>query len=374
MRAISRREVLAGTLALALATPARGDVEPSPAPALKTLAAQRGILYGSCAAYTQIAAEDDFTVLLARECGLIVPENEMKWAEMSPGAGLEDFRRPDQMVDFADAHGLHFRGHNMLWYWRTPSWFFELHDRKSSEQAILKRVDEMGRRYRGRIHSWDVVNEPLNPQDGRPDGLRKAVFLDAIGPDYLALAHHAARAADPAARLVVNEYDVEYDTPEQDDKRLASLHLIEAMKKAGTPVDAFGVQAHLSVDRLPFSARKLRRFLSEMADLEVAIQITELDVTDENAPAATSERDRLVADQYARFLEVALDEKAVKLLTCWGLSDRHSWIVRHETNDQKWRRDGLASRPLPFDDALMAKPAWAAIAEALKAAPPRDPG
>ena len=192
------------------------------------------------------------------------------------------------------------------------------------------------------VHSWDVVNEPIEPKDGRPDGLRTGVFLEMYGPDYLDLAYRTARETDPAARLVVNEYDVELDTPEQEARRTALLGLLQTMQRSGTPVDAVGIQAHLScAGGPPFSAARLRRFLAELAGLGLTIQITELDVTDENAPADQAVRDRLVADTYSRFLDAALDEPAVKMVVTWGLSDRHSWIVRQETHESKWRTDGM---------------------------------
>ena len=104
------------------------------------------------------------------------------------------------------------------------------------------------------------------------------------------------------------------------------------------------------------------------------IQITELDVTDENAPSDEAVRDRLVADTYSRFLDAALYEPAVKVVVTWGLSDRHSWIVRKETHESKWRTDGLSSRPLPFDADLKPKPAFEAIAQAFVHAPQRAAG
>ena len=108
-------------------------------------------------------------------------------------------------------------------------------------------------RYRGIVHSWDVVNEPIGPNDGRPDWLREAVFL-SVGPGYLDLAYHIARETDPKARLVVNEYDIELDTPEHETRRMALLDLLQRMQKAGTPVDAVGIQAHLTaVGGPPFS-------------------------------------------------------------------------------------------------------------------------
>jgi endo-1,4-beta-xylanase len=147
------------------------------------------------------------------------------------------------------------------------------------------------------------------------------------------------------------------------------------MRKAGTPVDAVGIEAHLrAVGGPPFSAARLRRFLADIAALDLTIEITELDVTDENAPGDIAARDRLVADTYRRFLDAALDEPAVKTVITWGLSDRHSWIVRRETNEERWRKDGLPSRPLPFDAGLRPKPACAAIAQAFAHAPARTPG
>src|SRR5260370_2464721 len=129
----------------------------------------------------------------------------------------------------------------------------------------------MGRvagRCRGMVHGWDVVNDPIEPKDGRPDGLRTGVFLEMFGPDYLDLAYRTARETDPAARLVVNEYDVELDTPEQEVRRTTLLNLLERMRRSGTPVDAVGVQAHLScAGAPPFSAARLRRFLAHLAGL-----------------------------------------------------------------------------------------------------------
>ena len=225
-------------------------------------------------------------------------------------------------------------------------------------------------RYRGIVHSWDVVNEPLAPNDGNSDWLR-----EALGPGYVDLAYHVARDTDPRARLVVNEHDIELDAPEHESRRAALLDLLQRMQRSGTPVDAVGIQAHLTaVGGPPFSPAVLRRFLADIAGLGLTIQITELDVTDAHAPADIAVRDQLIADTYRRFLDAALDEPAVKMVVTWGLSDRHSWIVRRETNEAKWRKDGLPSRPLPFDADLRPTPAFTAIVDAFAHAPARTPG
>jgi endo-1,4-beta-xylanase len=344
--------------------------------ALGKLAAEKGLLYGTTISAAQITGDRPFVDLVLQEAKLVVAENDMKWQVMNRGApGEDDFGPADTIANFAAANKLVLRGHNLLWYHRTPEWYFDLPDRSAQEHAVVDHVRQLAARYRGRIHSWDVVNEPIEPKDGRPDGLRTAVFLETLGPEYLDLAYHMAREADPDARLVVNDYDIELDAPEQEARRIALLRLLERMQRSGTPVDAVGIQAHLSaVGGPPFSAPVLRRFLAEIAGLGLTIQITELDVTDEQAPADITVRDGLVADTYRRFLDAALDEPAVKMVVTWGLSDRHSWIVRHETYQAKWRADAAASRPLPFDADLEAKPAFDAIVQAFVHAPQRTAG
>jgi endo-1,4-beta-xylanase len=340
---------------------------------LQRRAATKGLVYGTTISAAQITGDADFVALVLQQAGLVVPENDMKWQDINRGApGDDDFTGADVIVDFAVKNRLVLRGHNLLWYWRTPAWFGRLPDRAAKEAAVITRIRTMAGRYRGKIDCWDVVNEPIEPKDGRPDGLRRAVFLDALGPQYLDLAYRTAREADPKARLVVNEYDIELDAPEHDARRAALLALLRRMRESGTPVDTVGVQSHLrAVGGPKLSVPKLRRFLAAVAALGLEIQITELDVTDERAPADIAKRDRLVADTYRRYLDTVLAEPAVRMVVTWGLSDRHSWIVRKETNQERWRADGLPSRPLPFDAALRAKPALAAIASAFAEAPPR---
>jgi endo-1,4-beta-xylanase len=371
---MSRRAVLAGGLAAAASVARVAPLlaaEESEQP-LKDIAAARGLRYGSTVMASQLLPGDSFTNLLLREVAALVPENEMKWLHMSTAPFHADHRVSDCLVDFAAAHGLLCRGHNLLWYWSTPKWFKELSDRKTARTAMLRRVTDMVARYRGRIDSWDVVNEPVDAASERADHLRGDVFFKQIGPEYLALAHAAARAADPEARLVLNECGVEYDTPDMDRKRAAVLDVIETMRKRQVPVDALGIQAHLSVGRYPFSEPKLRDYLRRAAAMGLEIQITELDCTDDLAPAGIAARDELVADEYRRFLDVALDEPAVKIVMTWGLSDRYSWIVRHENNPEERRSDGEEERPLPFDRDLRRKPAWYALAKAFAQAPRRE--
>jgi endo-1,4-beta-xylanase len=363
----SRRRVMAGAATGLVATwlPALAEGQHE---ALRVTAAARGLLYGSTIATGQVVAGDDFTDLVRRECGALVTENELKWGNICDSPGIYDLAPADAIVDFATAHGIAMRGHTLLWYYKTPRWFRELPDAAAAEREMLRHIAVVAGRYRGRMRVWDVVNEPIEPAHGRADGLRGAVFADKVGPHYLALAFHAAHDADPTARLLFNEYGVEYDSPADDIKRRVILQHLERLKRDGVPVEILGIQGHLEIGAKPFSARKLRDFIAAVAAMGIEIAVTELDVVDAAAPGDIVRRDRMVADEYRRFLEVMLDEPAVRTVFTWGLSDRHSWIVRRESGENTWRTDGLAPRPLPFDAALAPKPAWSSLAECLAGA------
>jgi endo-1,4-beta-xylanase len=220
------------------------------------------------------------------------------------------------------------------------------------------------------VDSWDVVNEAIKLEHGRADGLRRTVFLDAIGPEYLDIAFRTARAADPKAKLVYNEFGVELDVPWQRDRRRAMLGLLDGFKKRGVPIDAVGIQSHLTTDTFDkFNEKVFSDFLQALADRGLTILLSELDVGDRQAPAAVPRRDAEVARVYRRFLDVALANKAVTTVISWGLTDREPWTNSDENRNK--RTDGLPGRPLLFDADYLPKPAYVAVAEALNAAPQR---
>jgi endo-1,4-beta-xylanase len=366
-RRLTRRQVIAGLAGGVAVLPLTGFAGEA-REALRATASTRDILYGSTIATGQVLADDDFTALVRRECAALVTENELKWGNICDAPGEYDFAPADAIVDFAAANGIAMRGHTLLWYYKTPRWFRELPDAATAEREMLRHIAAVAGRYRGRMRIWDVVNEPVEPAHGRADGLRGAIFAEKVGAHYLDLAFHAARAADPTARLLLNEYGVEYDSPADDTKRRVILRHLERLKRDGVPVEIFGVQGHLEIGAKPFSAKKLRDFVAAVADLGIEIAVTELDVVDAAAPGDIARRDSMVADEYRRFLETMLDEKAVRTVFTWGLSDRHSWIVRRESGENTWRTDGMTPRPLPFDAALAPKPAWTSLADCLAGA------
>jgi endo-1,4-beta-xylanase len=245
-----------------------------------------------------------------------------------------------------------------------------LEDRADAVRAVHDHIARVCGHFAGRVQSWDVVNEAINLKHGRPDGLRRTVFLDLIGPEYLDIAFRAARQADPKAALVYNDFDFELGISWEADRRRVLLGLLDGFKKRGVPIDAVGLQSHLRTDTFDrFDEKVFADFLRELADRGLAILLSELDVSDRNAPADIARRDRLVASVYRRYLDVALANRAVTAVISWGLTDADRW-VNSGTNPER-RADGLPARPLPFDADYVPAPAYVAIAEALAAAPKR---
>jgi endo-1,4-beta-xylanase len=295
----------------------------------------------------------------------------MHWDEVEPRRGADDFKDADRMLAWAQAHGQAFRGHALVWGERAPKWFAELSGRDDAVSALQSHIRRVCGHFAGKVQSWDVVNEAIQTYSGRPDRLRPSVFLDKIGPDYLDIAFRTAREADPKALLVYNEFGVEFDMPDNAEKRDVLLGLVDGFKKRGTPIDAIGIQSHLRTEWMPrFNDRVFADFLKAIADRGLKIMLTELDVADRSAPADIARRDAEVAAAYKRYLDVALANRAVTTVVAWGLSDRDSWITRGDLPAFR-RTDGQAPRPLPFDKDLLPKPAYAAIAEALNSASPR---
>jgi len=376
MVGFNRRSVLLG--AAAMAACARPTVYTQAAEqSLQELAAAKGVAYGSMVTWkswdgdNSLNRDDGFAQLVARECSIITSGMEMFWSLNSQNAGGMDFGGADKIVDWAEAHGKKVRGHTLIWHEQTPKWYRGINDHAYGEKMIVERVTSMVRRFAGRIHSWDVANEVIDPQSDRPDGLRASKYFELGGPNYLDAAFNAARAADPKALLVLNDYNLEKNNDNDERKRQAMLAIIDGFKQRNVPIDAVGIQSHLAVkDRGSFDQTVFANFLKEISDRGLQVMLTELDVVDVGAPSEIPARDAEVASFYKDYLDVALASPAVKTVITWGLSDHDSWITHYAIDDFR-RPDGLPPRPLPFDADLKPKPAYFAMAEAFKAAPGR---
>jgi endo-1,4-beta-xylanase len=277
-----------------------------------------------------------------------------------------NFFYADALATFAKARGMEFRGRPFFWWYRVPSWFEEL-DKAQAEREYVGFIRSVIGRYKGQAASWEVPFESID-HDGY--GMRNHAYMRKFGERHLDLFYQVAREIDGTARLVYSEYDLEYADPRHERRRWQVLRLLDRLRSRGVPIDALGIQGHLFT-RSMFSESGLRYFLRQVAHMGLEIHITELDCGDFRSPEAT--RDQEVADEYFRFLSIALAEPAVVRVYSHDVTDAHSWVNHIPLPLYPRRTDGLAQRPLPFDKDFRRKPAWTALARAFDQAPVRQP-
>ncbi|HXI51210.1 MAG TPA: endo-1,4-beta-xylanase, partial [Candidatus Saccharimonadales bacterium] len=124
-------------------------------------------------------------------------------------------------------------------------------------------------RYKGKVKCWDVVNEAI-ADGGGTNILRNSLWLEIIGPDFIAKAFQYAHEADPDAILRYNDYGLESPA-----KRKKLITLIKSLQAQKVPVHAIGSQAHVNVST---SFETMDQALTEIATLGLPVHITELDV------------------------------------------------------------------------------------------------
>ncbi len=314
---------------------------------------------GAALRYSQISTDTDFAELVLRQCSSLTPELELKWAAIEPRRGELSLTAVDDIASFARKHGKKLHGHTLLWDKSVPDWAL---DRLSGGDwtALQLYISSIVPRLSDVVEYWDVVNEPIDT-GYRMDGLRENVFLQGFGPDYIPRALNTAREFQPAAKLLINEYGLEYDIPLEDDRRYLFLKLLERLRSKSVPLDGVGLQSHLDLRKGTVSQQKIDAFLKELAGFGLLVVITELDIHEADYIANANTRDQAVADEVRRYLDVVLGYDHVVGVSTWGLSDRYSWLeVTSEdlANYENAWKDGTGpglNRGLPFDAALAPK-------------------
>jgi endo-1,4-beta-xylanase len=293
--------------------------------------------------------DDAYARTLTREFNAITPENAMKWGPIHPDEHRWHFDPADRLVAFAEAHRMQVHGHALVWHRQLPPWLDAGMARRRMAGVLATHIETLLGRYRGRIVSWDVVNEAI--ADG--GGLRATVFRRTLGDGYVAEAFRQAHAADPGARLYYNDYGAEGVGPKSD----AVYALVRRLLDDGVPVHGVGLEMHLRATDPPEPAA-ITDNAARLGELGLAVRISEMDV-----------RIRRVrrGDPLARQRRVYHDAVAACAgvdgfagVTFWGVTDAHSWV--HE----EFGRDA----PLLFDRDYAPKPAYFGAREALAAKRP----
>jgi endo-1,4-beta-xylanase len=354
-----------------LAADAPATIDAIGAGSLRAHSAARGLLYGTAVVPQLLELDgfaagktaDRYTQLIAAQANMLVAENSMKWGPLRPTADAFDFTQADRLMRFASLAGQRVRGHNLCWHESLPEWLKTTATKDNARQILTHHIEVVAGHFRGKLHSWDVVNEAINPPDGLPDGLRKTMWLDLIGPDYLELAYRTAAAVDPQAKLTYNDYSIELDTPAQTEKRAQVLGLLRRFKAKGVPIHAVGVQSHLSATG-PQPGKGLQEFIRQVAKMDLEVFVTEMDVNTHAVVGGPDAQDAAVAAVYRDYLRMVLAEPNVPIALTWGITSAHSWLNKLQ-GSQNTRPDGTRERPLPFDDDLKPTPAFVALREAI---------
>jgi endo-1,4-beta-xylanase len=292
----------------------------------------------------------------------ITPENDTKWGRVvsknDPTA--YNFDTADSIVDFAIENGLRVRGHVLVWgraldFFKSPDLSAILEDlseeeiRDTLQFLINNNIKTMLNHFRGRIFTWDCVNEPLNVFNG---GLDENTLYKYLGREYIANSFRRAHEVDPTVTLFLNEQFNTYDS----DKALAFLELCRELIEDDVPIHGVAIQAH-AMFTIP-ELEAFRAFLEEIQGLGLKIEIAEMDV---RLRLFANQEDPYKAqgDFYKAFTKICLDIPAVKGITVWGINDP-GWY--NNLGVFNWHRP---NDPLLFDRMLNPKPSYFGMLEAL---------
>ncbi|MDX7953962.1 endo-1,4-beta-xylanase [Lichenihabitans sp. Uapishka_5] len=359
MEGLTRRALMSGLAAVAGSGRMAAAAGVPANAGLRDHAARAGLIYG--AAVTLESQGDPVTrALYEREARIVTTDLELKFAGLRPTPDGFRFEGADTLVAWARRQNLLVRGHTLIWNESNPDWLKRCSAREV-ERIFEQHIETVVSRYAGRIHTWDVVNEPFWPDHGHPGGYRQGPWYNALGPDYIPRALKRVRAIDPNVKLCINEAHCELATGWGAQIRPCLTRLATELRHAGVPLDAIGLQAHLRPDK-PYDDGRYAAFLHELADTGVALHLTEFDVYDGGFPDDVAQRDAAVAARATAFLDAALAVPAVSMVVNWEIQDDHSFY-----DHEALARDPAASRlprPLPFDSLGARKPLWHAMAAA----------
>lgn len=308
------------------------------------------IPYGAAIRIDPMLEEPDYEKAVLDYCQVVVGEGGLKWIDLRPDRDSFVFDQPDRLLAFAEEHGLEMRGHTLAWYAAMPDWVETIASAEEARTELVRHIETVVGRYKGRISSWDVVNEPIADHPTREAPIRDSIWQRHLGKDYIELALRTTAKVNPDARLVINDFDFEQPTDKARARRKAFLDLIRELKGRDVPLHAIGLQGHLQGE-IAIDKSGLTAFVAELASMDLAIMVTELDVIDNLLPGPEIERDGIIAQRAKDFLDAIGAAKRPEAVLTWGISDRHTWVPIWFSRD-----DGMPNRPLPLDADFRPKP------------------
>ena len=295
------------------------------------------------------------TIFIPQQFNSITPENIMKCEIIHPEWNRYNFDMADKYVAYGKKHNMFIIGHNLLWHSQLSRFVSKIQSKDSLLLFITNHINTVAGRYVGKINGWDVVNEALN-EDGT---IRKSIFSDKLGEDFVVKAFQLAAKAAPNTELYYNDYNIE-----QPKKRAGAIALIKKIQASGTRIDGVGIQGHWSINGPPI--KDIEESILAYSALGIKVMFTELDLTalpnpwdlkgaDVNQNFAGSP----LMNPYPKALPDSMQVKLAKhyedlfklfvkhqdkisRVTFWGVNDGDSWL-------NGWPIKGRTNYPLLFD-------------------------
>lgn len=318
---------------------------------LKEAAACNGKLIG--AAVSQSGLGNSGYANAAGEFNFFTAENEMKWQNIESSQGSFNYGPGDAIVNFASQKGAKVKGHTLVWHSQLANWVNSVSDVKS---AMINHITSVMTHYKGKIYSWDVVNEAVdvdNIKTGMGNAkLRASVFYNKIGKDYIDLAFQTAHTVDPSAKLFYNDFSSEG----MNDKSDFIYEMVKGMKERGIPIDGVGMQTHIGAPNTTPTVAAIKENIKRLAALGLEIHMSELDIN-----GCDGINDTTMATMYHDIVAACVEEPKCTAITVWGINDGASWL-------NSWNGtgcNGQSSRSLLFNDSYQKKGTYTAVQKAL---------
>ncbi len=313
----------------------------------------------SAAVRPSMFSEAAYSATLGREFNMVEPEDAMKWWTVRRDAGKFDFREGDEVVRFAQAHGMKIRGHCLVWDHNNPEWLVQGHFTPAQLSHLLQEhITTIMKHYASQVFAWDVVNEAMEESGHLKDSPwynQPGIGLSEKGAAYIEQAFRWAHEADPQALLFYNEAEGEGLNRKSD----AIYAMVKDFKRRGVPIDGVGLQMHVS--RLDLDTASIAANIARLTALGVQVHITELDISLPVDASGVAGHDDLArqAEVYRRVVRACLQNPGCTAIQTWGFTDKYSWIGSHS--------HGSRGAALLFDRAYQPKPAYGAVLEEISA-------
>jgi endo-1,4-beta-xylanase len=309
-----------------------------------------------CAIDSQYFKDLKCLKLIQTNCTCLVFENSIKWGQLEYERKRPNWKRTDQILDFAVENKMKIKLHCLFWYQDLPKWIFNL-NAEELESAMKERIiyfRDKFEPFKDIILGIDVWNECVSDATGK---LRQdSIFIKKLGKDYVSKSFKWARELLwPGAKLIYNDYCMEYG----EKKHRGVLELVRELSNDNL-VDEVGFQMHqvFSFEALSFS--KIVRICHEYISCGVTVNISEMDILMKKGAHVDSKILNLQQDYAHMIVSAFLSTKKCTNILTWGITDKYSWVSKFSKSPDI---------PLPFDTNYEPKPFMNGIYSAFLKAP-----